>query len=249
MSDQAQLFHIVVVDDELEICEVLQEFLEKHSFLVTIYTDSKKVAANIETDAPDLLITDYTMPELNGLELAKIVKTKTDIPIIMFTAVDDPKEKIQALETVIDDYLVKPFNLRVLLARIKSLLRRSRFNKKNLQQSAKDNIDYTVFVFDKLILNTKQRLLTHVDGHNVQLGTAEFDILEVLIKSPQKILSRDEILADMDKVSFGADDRRVDVHVSRLRQKLESNTQIKDMIKTVRGKGYLFSLNVLAKNI
>lgn len=229
--------HILVVDDNVEIAELIATYLKKHFYQVSVFSDPTKVMTSMENQKPDLMIVDLLMPQLDGLSLSKLVKQKWSIPIIMLTAVSDEIEKVVAFETACDDYLVKPFELRVVLAHIKSLLRR----RNSLHASIKASIKKLYFNGFYLVLESR-RLITP-EGIEVTLSLAEYAILNFLAQHPNQVHSRQEICTAIKKSVPLWDERRVDLVISQLRKKMEQYVQ-EELLKTVKQQGYLFAATV-----
>lgn len=229
--------HILVVDDNVEIAELIATYLKKHFYQVSVFSDPTKVMTSMENQKPDLMIVDLLMPQLDGLTLSKLVKQKWSIPIIILTAISDEIEKVVAFETACDDYLVKPFELRVVLAHIKSLLRR----RTSLHASIKASVKKLYFNGFHLVLESR-RLITP-EGIEVTLSLAEYAILSFLAHHPNQVHSRQEICAAIKQSVPLWDERRVDMVISQLRKKMEQYVQ-EELLKTVKQQGYLFVATV-----
>lgn len=234
--------HILVVDDDKEIRDLLARFLVGHGLRVSTAANGREMLGQLDESAVDLIVLDVMMPGEDGLTLTRNLRAKrSTIPIIMLTAMGEETDRIVGLEMGADDYLPKPFNPRELLARIKAVLRRFEGNKMGVHETALNTemVNFAGWSFD-----VGARQLFDPQGEEVVLSGGEFELLNVLVAHPGRVLSRDQLL-DMAR---GRDaqpfDRAIDVQVSRLRKKIESDPQAPTLIKTVRGGGYLFTAKV-----
>ncbi|QXB30511.1 MULTISPECIES: response regulator [Aeromonas] len=231
--------HILVVDDHSEIRDLLKRFLEQHGLRVSCARDGKEMKRLLEEREFDLLVLDLMMPGEDGLTLCRELRVKSNLPIIMLTAMGEETDRIIGLEMGADDYLAKPFNPRELLARIKAVMRRTQAE----TQPAADTLTRDLR-FDRWLLDVNRRELVDEDGVGLSLSTAEFDLLKVFLERPQRVLSRDQLLdlaRGREAVAF---DRAIDTLVSRLRRKLERDPKNPELIKTIWGGGYMFSADV-----
>lgn len=226
--------HILIIDDDTKLIELLTEYLEQHQFKVSYSLDGLNAVEVINGKMPDLVILDYMMPGKDGLEVLRDIRSRHDLPVIMLTARGDDTDKIVGLELGADDYLSKPFNPRELLARIKAVLRRQVAPSSTTVQK-KDHILH----MDGLILNRDAHTI-EVKGRRMDLSTTEFNILDVLMKNPNRVLSRDQIMTMARGKDFMAFDRSIDIHISKLRSKIEKDPSSPKRIKTVWGSGYMF---------
>lgn len=187
----------------------------------------------------DLLVLDLMMPGEDGLTLCRELRVKSNLPIIMLTAMGEETDRIIGLEMGADDYLAKPFNPRELLARIKAVMRRTQADNQPAAETLTRDLR-----FDRWLLDVNRRELVDEDGVGLSLSTAEFDLLKVFLERPQRVLSRDQLLdlaRGREAVAF---DRAIDTLVSRLRRKLERDPKNPELIKTIWGGGYMFSADV-----
>jgi two-component system OmpR family response regulator len=228
--------HILVVDDDTEIRDLLKRFLSKNGFRVSAVADGPRMRAALGETKFDLVVLDVMLPGEDGLSLCRRIRSESGIPIIMLTAMGDDTDRIVGLEMGADDYLAKPFNPRELLARIKAILRRS-------GQSALPG-SRSVLEFEKWKLDLAKRELTAPDGRLVDLTGGEFDLLVAFVEHPQRTLSRDQLLDLTRGRTSSPFDRSIDIQVSRLRQKIEDDPKEPKLIKTVRSVGYIFSTRV-----
>jgi two-component system OmpR family response regulator len=236
MSDAS---HILVVDDQKEICEVVQEYLSSEGYRVSAATDGTGMRQVMAQNAVDLVILDLMLPGEDGLTLARWLRDQSDVGIIILTGRGETVDRIIGLEMGADDYLPKPFHLRELLARVKSVLRRAsqRTQEKPAAGRAKAR-------FAGWNLDLATRELRSPTGGDVRLTTGEFDLLAAFVNNANQVLSRDRLLDLARNREAGPFDRTIDVQVGRLRRKLEDDPQQPTLIKTVRGTGYIFTPTV-----
>ncbi|MGE4595099.1 MAG: response regulator [Gammaproteobacteria bacterium] len=224
---------ILIVDDDPGICRMLVRYLEDQGL------DSESVADAVEMDAwlglnrANLIVLDLMLPGEDGLSIARRLRGNSNIPIIMLTAKGDEIDRIIGLEVGADDYLAKPFNPRELLARIHSLLRRA--NYQNVDDSSDEVVCFGEFQFNK-----KSLILTR-SGKEIELGYADIGLLQLFLEKPNQPLSRDFILNQLSGIDRDPFDRSVDVRVTRLRKKIESDPATPQFIRTARGIGYRFT--------
>ncbi|WP_085033520.1 response regulator [Ensifer aridi] len=234
--------HILIVDDDREIRELVSAYLKKNGLRVTAVADGRQMRAFLEANAVDLIILDIMMPGDDGLVLSRELRAGRHkaTPIVMLTARTDEMDRIIGLEMGADDYLAKPFSARELLARTKAVLRRTRMLPPNLQISEAGQL----LRFGKWKLDTTARHLINADGTVIALSGAEYRLLRVFIDHPQRVLNRDQLL----NLTQGRDaelfDRSIDLLVSRVRQRLGDDAREPTYIKTVRSEGYVFSMPV-----
>lgn len=237
MSKEA--LHILVVDDHSEIRSLLKRFLEQHGLRVSCARDGKEMKQRLDEGNYDLLVLDVMMPGEDGLTLCRQLRATSTLPIIMLTAMAEETDRIIGLEMGADDYLVKPFNPRELLARIKAVMRRSQSMAAVAIEPEREDLR-----FDRWRLDVHRRELMDAEGVGVSLSTAEFDLLMVFLTRPLRVLSREQLLdlaRGRDTIPF---DRAIDTLVSRLRRKLERDPKNPELIKTIWGGGYMFAANV-----
>ena len=231
--------HILVVDDHREIREPLAVYLRKHGMRVSQAVDATAARDTLAKHAIDLIVLDIMMPGEDGLSLCRHVREAHDTPVILLTAMADETDRIVGLEVGADDYVVKPFNPRELLARVKNVLRRANtLPKKRLEPAPKR------YAFDRWILDTGRRELTGSDGVAVVLSTAEFRLLLALVQRPRLVLSRDQLLDLTSGRGAQAFDRSIDNQISRLRRKIEHDPADPQLIKTIWGDGYQLAADV-----
>jgi two-component system, OmpR family, response regulator len=232
--------HILVVDDQKEICEVVQQYLSSEGYRVSVANDGGGMRRVMDGAEVDLVILDLMLPGEDGLTLARQLREESTVGIIILTGRGETVDRIIGLEMGADDYLPKPFHLRELLARVKSVLRRASSRaQKEKPSGARARARFAGWHLD---LSTRE--LVSPDGGEVRLTTGEFDLLAAFVNNANQVLSRDRLLDLARNREAGPFDRTIDVQVGRLRRKLEPDPQKPTMIKTVRGTGYIFTPTV-----
>jgi two-component system, OmpR family, response regulator len=232
----SELGHILVVDDDVEVCTMVEEYLTGQGYRVTVSHDGGGMRQVLGRTKIDLVILDLVLPGADGLELAQSLRRDSTIPIVMLTGRGDPVDRIVGLEMGADDYLAKPFHLRELLARVKSVLRRTALAASAKGAGAHLHARFSGWHFDML-----SRELVSPAGDEVTLTSGEFDLLVAFVTNANQVLSRDRLLDITRDREAGPFDRTIDVQVGRLRRKLGDDPQMPQLIKTVRGGGYVFS--------
>ena len=231
-----QNIHILVCDDELDVREMLQEYLGKRGYKVSAASGGDELRAILSVDKVDVMVMDINMPKEDGLSILRSLRPENTTPVIMLTAAGDVVDRIIGLEMGADDYLGKPVDLRELEARIKAILRRNAMaapadDATSAKKSAK---------FGDYILDTDAAKLLDANGDEVPLTAMEYSLLKVFAENKGRVLNRDQILEQAHDRSWDPFDRSIDIRISRLRRKLESNPEKPQVIKTVRGIGYLY---------
>jgi len=234
MSDSP---HIAVVDDEAQIREAVGEYLELHGFEVSLANGGRALRALMAGDKPvDLVILDLNMPGEDGLSIARYLREHSSIGIIILTAAGQTLDRIIGLEIGADDYMGKPFDLRELLARVKSVLRRvAAASSAPGTEAGEDEIKV-----GHLTLNTAAHKLFDENGEEIQLTSMEYDLLLVLAGNANRVLNRDQLLDLSHSQNSDPFDRSIDVRISRLRRKIETDPSKPRILKTIRGAGYMF---------
>ncbi len=239
--------HILVVDDEPGICKLLDRYLSQQGYRVSTAGDGVSMLKVLEADIADLVILDLILPGEDGLSLTRRLQEDFGIPVIILTQKSDMVDRVVGLEMGADDYVAKPFNVRELHARVKSVLRRVNKNasdgvppKGGAQAQAGD----IVFIFEGWRLDTAKRELTDPSGDDVPLTKGEFDLLSVFLSNPNRLLDRDTLMSRVHGREWTPFDRGIDVQIGRLRRKLGGNIDQREFIRTVRGAGYMFIPNV-----
>ncbi len=229
--------HILLVDDDHEIRQLTSKFLRQSGFKVTGARDGREMREALANTDVDLVVLDLMLPGTSGLDLCRELRAASSIPIVILTARGEETDRIVGLELGADDYLGKPCSSRELAARIRAVLRRT------MAEPVRDH-DKWMFCFDGWTLDTRRRELVDNRGVVIDLSSSEYDLMVSFCEAPQRVLTREHLLdTARNRVSTGYD-RSIDVQVSRLRSKLMSCPGSEDMIKTVRGAGYLFSPKV-----
>ncbi|MEP9366719.1 response regulator [Xanthobacter sp. VNH20] len=233
--------HIAVVDDHRDIRDLVGKYLTQHGYRISLAENALALRRLLERNAPDLVVLDVMMPGEDGLSLCRHLRSTTELPVILLTAMAEETDRIVGLEVGADDYLTKPFSPRELLARIKAVLRRV-----HSLPPQKGQLAAKVVRFDRWTLDAGRRELLGPDGVAVALSTAEFRLLCVFLDHPGLVLSRDQLL-DLT-VGRAADpfDRSIDNQVSRLRKKIEVDSKSPALIKTHWGGGYSLVAEVVA---
>jgi two-component system phosphate regulon response regulator OmpR len=226
---------ILIVDDDEKLRKLLKEYLEGYEFQVLTLADGEAVPNTIRKESPELVILDVMLPKKDGLEVLKEIRAASKVPVIMLTAKGEEADRVVGLELGADDYLPKPFSPRELLARIKAVLRRL---EPGMKPAAGEREGQRVEAGNLLLDKAKQTLL--IEGKEVALSSTEYRVLKVLMENPNRVLSRDQIMTLAQGKDFMAFDRSIDVHISKLRAKLESDPRSPKRIKTIWGSGYMF---------
>lgn len=228
---------ILVVDDDPGLTELLSSYLGSQGFVVASACDGVAMREQLAAFQPDLLILDLMLPGEDGLTLCRKLRTNSRLPILMLTARGDDMDRIIGLEMGADDYLAKPFQPRELLARIKNILRR-------IDEHEADSPPVRSLHFAGWTLDLAARNLIGADGVVVVLSSAEFRLLQLLAESPNRVLSRDQLMDALAGRDAGPFDRTIDVMISRLRRRLGDDARDPELIRTVRSEGYIFSTRV-----
>jgi DNA-binding response OmpR family regulator len=246
MGDQP---HILVVDDERRIRTMLSRYLSDEGFRVSEASDGVAMREILDRDPVDLVLLDLVMPGEDGLSLARHIRQRSDVPVIMLTGKGELIDRVVGLEAGADDYIAKPFHLREVLARIRTVMRRvhpqpasTSAQASPAKEPAGDTLVFQDWRFDLL-----KRELRRPDGNLVPLTAGEFDLLRVFARNPNRVLDRDHLMTLVKGRDWAAFDRAIDTQVVRLRRKIEPDPQNPQLIKTVRGAGYIFAAAVTAQ--
>lgn len=235
--------HILIVDDDKEIRDLLGRFLDKHGLRVTTAADGREMKKALADWNIDLVVLDLMMPGEDGLTLCRNLRSNSNLPVIMLTAMGEEMDRIIGLEMGADDYLAKPFNPRELLARIKAVLRRSA-ERPVSQANGESLLQSTRYSFSGWELDADKRELHSPSGALMPISGGEFDLLMAFLTHPGRVLNRDQLLDLARGREAQPFDRSIDVQVSRLRRKIEDDPKAPTLIKTVRSGGYLFATEV-----
>jgi two-component system OmpR family response regulator len=230
--------HILLVEDDQEISKLVARYLRANDCRVSISADGRQMDRALETSRIDLIVLDLMLPGEDGLSLCRRLRMNSSVPIVMLTAKGEEVDRIVGLEMGADDYLSKPFNPRELLARIRAVLRRAALNNERPSTRAR------VLTFLGWCLDSALRELRDPNGARVAVTDAEFDLLQALCERAGRVLSRDQLLDLTQGRAAAPFERSVDVLISRLRRKIESDPHHPAIIKTVRSGGYLFTPTV-----
>ena len=226
---------ILVVDDDVEIGTLLVRYLGTHGFDVAIATSGAGLRAALSEQQVDLLLLDLGLPDEDGLTLLREFQGRWRGPVIVISGRGESVERVVGLELGADDYITKPFDLRELLARVRSVLRRSRFEQATTTQRIE---------FDSLVLEPGARRLIGRQGEEIPLTTGEFKLLHTMVDQPGRVLSRDQLMNALHGRDVGPFDRSIDVQIGRLRRKLEVDFSHPQLIKSIRGEGYALTAKV-----
>ena len=226
---------VLLVDDDEKLLKLVKEYLEGYGFRVVTLPDGSAVMKTIAAKSPDIVILDIMLPGKDGLAVLKEVRTEHAVPVIMLTAKGEDADRIVGLELGADDYLPKPFNPRELLARVRAVLRRPPHLD---EMEAREDKTKLIKVGGMILNMAKQTLM--VDDKEVELSSTEYKVLEALMKHPNVVMTRDQLMTLARGRDFMAFDRSIDVHISKLRAKLKPFPKYGKCIKTVWGTGYMF---------
>jgi two-component system OmpR family response regulator len=226
--------HILVVDDDRGTRDLLREFFERHGLRVSVARDGEEMQAALRRAPADLLILDVMLPGRSGLEICRELRARSKVPIIMLTAVTETVDRVVGLEMGADDYVPKPFDPRELLARVRAVLRRP------AMAGGTEASEPRVYRFAGWTLDCARRRLVAPGDVRVELTTAEFNLLQALVRSAQRVLSREQLMELSGGDGAASYDRSIDILVSRLRRKMEDDPRAPKLILTVRGGGYQF---------
>lgn len=230
--------HILIVDDEAEIRLMLRRTFEREGFVVGEAKNGAELFASLERANLDLITLDLRLGGEDGFELARLVRARHNIPIVMISGKGDMIDRVVGLELGADDYITKPFHLREVLARVRAVLRRYEATAEAIAPEAGRG---TVRLrFGNWLLDTARRELLTAGGTRQDLTTAEFNLLEILVLRPGRVLSRDNLMDLLKGIEWSPVNRTIDNLIGRLRKKIEAHPEAPELIKTVRGVGYVF---------
>jgi two-component system response regulator CpxR len=228
---------VLLVDDDLELCDLVKEYLRQEAFVVEAVHDGKRGIERALSGQHAVIVLDVMLPSVNGLDLLRQIRTESTTPVLMLSARGEDIDRILGLEIGADDYLSKPFNPRELVARIRAILRRARSPSGELSWTAQ--VPERTY-FDDIELDKGARIARRAD-QDLALTTAEFNLLEVFLRAPGRIISRQDLAKEVLGRDFSPFDRSIDVHVSNLRKKLGPRPDGNERIRAARGVGYLFT--------
>jgi two-component system phosphate regulon response regulator OmpR len=227
---------VLIVEDDASVRNMVAEYLTEHGYAVAQADGGAAMRTEIERNLPDVVLLDVRMPGEDGLTLARYLRERYDVGIIMVTGAGEVVDRVVGLEIGADDYVTKPFDPRELLARLKSVMRRIQASPSNSSAPAGSmrlNIG-------RCVLDLASHQLFDGDGQELSMTAMEFDLLKVFVENPNKVLSRDQILTATRNREWEPFDRSIDIRIARLRRKIEADPENPQAIKTVRGAGYMF---------
>jgi len=236
-TDRVLQPHLLIVDDDPEICALILRYFGGHGFHVSAASDGVAMRMTIAERAVDVVLLDLGLSGEDGLELMRYLRAHWTGAIVIVTGRGEPVDKVVGLELGADDYITKPFDLRELLARVRSVLRR--ISPAQPRGSAANAVEFAGFRFD-----AQMRSLQGQDGDHIQLTTGEYELLVAFLSAPGRVLSRDQLVSELHGHEAGPFDRSIDVQVGRLRRKIERDAANPELIKSVRGAGYVFTPRV-----
>lgn len=229
---------ILVVDDDARIRQMLVRYFEDNGFKVNAVANGAAMRSELAKGSYAAIFLDLVLPNgENGLELLRELRSTSDVPVLMLTGQDDVTDKVVGLEVGADDYIAKPFHLRELLARLRTILRRRNSSDATRATSGEDE----TLAFEGWSLDVSRRRLTSPQGDDVALTTGEFDMLLVFVRNPGRVLSRETLMDLTRNRNLEAFDRAIDAQIVRLRKKIEDDPKSPDLIQSVRGVGYVFT--------
>ena len=234
-------YQLIVVEDDAELASLIQDYLAKHDFSVSIISHGIEAAKAIVSQQPDMVLLDIMLPGMSGMDVCRQVRPLYSGPIIMLTALDEDMDQMLGLELGADDYIIKPVQPRLLLSRIRALLRRTELNTPLIQNTQESKSDASIFKVADLTICLTDRSVKQ-GGQTIDLTTAEFELLLMLAKDAGNVVERNLIIKCLRGLDYDGLDRSIDRRISRLRKKLKGPGE-QAIIKTVRGKGYLLCVN------
>jgi two-component system OmpR family response regulator len=226
---------LLVVDDDAAMRRMLSEYLGSHGFVVTTADSGEQMRRELDAALPDLVLLDLNLPGEDGLTLARFLRERYDVGIIMVTGAAEPVDRVVGLEVGADDYIAKPFDPRELRARIKSVLRRLQPKSDTAPSTSNPRVR-----IGRCELDLAARRLTGADGEDVPLTAMEFDLLKAFVDHPNQVLSRDRLLTLTRNREWEPFDRSIDIRIARVRRKIEADPEHPRVIQTVRGAGYMY---------
>lgn len=226
---------ILIVDDDKKLTEIIEKYFTQYEFQVFILNNAINLEEFINANKPDIILLDVMLPNTNGFDLLRMIQKNFNIPVIMLTAKGDEVDKVIGLEMGADDYVTKPFSIRELVARIRTVLRRKNFQIKDPNTLRELTFDYISILPDRRSLKIRDK--------EIELTKTEFDILYLLASNANKTFSREELLKIVSDREYALFDRSIDMHISHLRNKLKDQDPVICRIKTVWGAGYRFEVS------
>ncbi|MEC9363348.1 MAG: response regulator [Pseudomonadota bacterium] len=234
------MLRIVVVEDDTQIATLVRDLLLRENYAVSIAASGRALDVRLAQEPADLILLDLMLPAEDGLSICRRLRAASQVPIIMLTAKGEDIDRIVGLELGADDYIAKPFNPRELVARVRAVLRRTAPAAASVAPGTSgERVRFAGFAFD-----LAARRLARTNGSEVDISAGDFDLLSVFVRHPQRVLSRDQLMDFTRGRSWEAFDRSIDVALSRLRRKIESDPSHPQLIKTVRNGGYMLAVPV-----
>jgi DNA-binding response OmpR family regulator len=240
-SNERPEHRLLIVDDESEVADMLARYFGRQGFEVVTAADGEQMRQRLTEARIDLVMLDLGLPGEDGFSITRYLRETWKGPVVIVTGRGDSVDRIVGLELGADDYVTKPFDLRELLARVRSVLRRTHQSATAASETPRAGADYA---FEGFTLDTRSRTLSSRDGTPVELTTGEFTLLRVLAENAHRVLSRDQLMTHLYGRDAGPFDRAIDVQVGRLRRKIELDPSRPALIKSVRGAGYVFTPSV-----
>ena len=231
--------HVLIVDDDAEIASLLSRYLSGSGLRTSTAANGAQLRSSLAESSIDLILLDLGLPDEDGLSLLRHLQSHWRGPVIVVSGRGESVERVVGLELGADDYVTKPFDLRELLARVRSVLRRAR-----PEPATSTDATGTGFRFDELHLDPSMRRLTDREGHDLVITTGEFELLLAMLERPNQVLTRDQLMNCMHGRDAGPFDRSIDVQIGRLRRKIERDTSKPQLIQSVRGAGYMLAATV-----
>ena len=231
--------HLLVVDDDTGVLDLLRRYFTGQGFEVSTAANGAEMRDALTRTAVDLVMLDLGLPGEDGFELTRQLRKSWNGALIIITGRGESVDRVVGLELGADDYVTKPFDLRELLARVRSVLRRAHQN-----ATPDDAANQVAFQFGNFLLSPQSRTLRTTGGATIALTTGEYELLRVLVEHPNRVLSRDDLMEHIHGRNAGPFDRAIDVQIGRVRRKVESDPANPELIRSVRGAGYLFSARV-----
>ncbi len=226
---------ILIIDDDKKLTEIIEKYLSQYEFSVSILNDGNEIEKEVKEIKPDIILLDVMLPGKSGFDILRDIQKEYDIPIIMLTAKGDEVDKVIGLELGADDYVTKPFSVRELIARIRTVLRRA--NSYPVEFASKKELS-----FNSLVIIPDKRTIIINGTNEIELTKTEFEILYLLASNPNKTFTREELLKIVSDRNYAVFDRSIDMHISHLRNRLKLQNPIVCTIKTVWGSGYRFEV-------
>jgi len=229
-------WHILIVDDDPEIGDLLGRFLQSHNLDVSVFRDARALSGSAVLERFDLIVLDIMMPGEDGITVCRRLRQSTDCPVILLSARGDEVDRIIGMEAGADDYVAKPFHPRELLARINAVLRRSK-----ARPAAELLGQQEILRFAGWTMNLTRRTVVDAEGQEIDLSGSEYELLKTMAENPHEILTRDQLMSEIRGRQLEVFERTIDIHLSRVRRKLGDKPPRPTLIKTVRNIGYVFS--------